>query len=309
MAAVLNGPWRSPAGQLIVVLCWAAQHGFFDRVKLLVEKGVDVNGRSGRTARTAYEEALRAGRQRIAEYLLEHGARRTELDPLETFARACIAGNRDEVRARLAADPSLMERLGFERQIDMLHRAAGAHNADAVRLIVELGVDINGMVRGTGFDRTVLHNAAAWNTLGVVKLLVELGADPILRDQTYHGTAIGWALYNGNRREVVDYLLQFATIFDAVQAGAVERAASLLHDDPGLVGARDGRGNPLAFSLYPELPGLTEMIALLVAQGVDLNAKDADGKTLVDHSRAHGLTGFAGLLRTYGARESAEEGS
>jgi hypothetical protein len=46
------------------------------------------------------------------------------------------------------------------------------------------------------------------------------------------------------------------------------------------------------------------MIPLLAQRGVDLNAKDGDGRTLVDHARARGLTEFASLLRTNGAREA-----
>src|SRR5262245_38220894 len=101
-----SGPWFgrlndqrfNVASVLIIELCAAAQHGFFDRVKLLIEHGVAVNGRSARSERTPYEEALRAGHREIGDYLLRHGATKTDLDPLETFALACIAGEDDEVR-------------------------------------------------------------------------------------------------------------------------------------------------------------------------------------------------------------------
>lgn len=297
----LNDPLFSPASLLVIELCAAAQHGFFERVELLVEQGTDVNERSRRTGRTAYEEAIRAGHQRIAEYLLRHGAAKIDLDPLETFALACIAGRRDEVRARLAADPALLDRLGHQRRIDMLHRAVEAGHDDGVRLIVALGVDINGMVPGTGYDRTVLHNAAGWLSLDTIKLLVELGADPTLHDLTYHGTALGWALYNGNRQEVVQYLLQFATIFEAVHSGSVERVAALLRDNPALAVARDDAGRPLVFYLDPQAPALLEMIRLLVAHGADLNARDGEGHTLVERARSRGLSEFLDVLRKYGA--------
>ena len=288
----------SPRVLLETQLGWAVQHGFFDRVKLLLDHGVDVNSRSTRTKRTAYEEAVRAGHERIAEYLLQHGASKIDLDPLEMFALACIAGRRDEVRARLAADPTLLDRLGHERRIDMLHRAVGGGLPDAIRLVVELGVDINGMVPGTGHDRTVLHNAAAWNTVDMVKLLIELGADPRLRDLTYHGTALGWALYNNRHHpDVVDHLLQFATIFEALQSGAVERAAALLRDDPALVNARDDEGRPVAFHLNPDSRTIREMIRTLVEHGVDLNARDRDGLTLLERAQSRGLNEFVQLLR------------
>jgi ankyrin repeat protein len=157
--------------------------------------------------------------------------------------------------------------------MDMLHRAVEAKQFDGIRLTVGLGVDINGMVPGTGFDRAVLHNAAGWGGLDIVKLLIELGANPSRRDRTYHATPIGWALYNGNRHDVVDYLLQFATIFDAVQRGAVERVAALLRGDPSLANARHEEGDPLVLLLRPEIADLDELIRLLVTHGADLNAQ------------------------------------
>jgi ankyrin repeat protein len=303
--ARLNDPLFNPATLLVIELCAAAQHGFFERVKLLIEHHVDVNGRTRRTNRTPYQEAVRAGHHEIAEYLLQHGATKVELDPLETFALACIAGRGDEVRDRLAADPTLLERLGDHGRMDMLHRAVDAKQPDGIRLIVGLGVDINGMVPGTGMDRTVLHNAAGWGGLEMVKLLIGLGADPNLRDLAFHAKAIGWALYN-NQRDVVDHLLPSASIFDAVRAGGIERVAALLRQDPSLANARDDGGRPLVFYLDPDGPHLEEMIDLLVASGADLNAPDGEGKSLLERASSYGLIEFAALLRSHdGQADSA----
>jgi ankyrin repeat protein len=210
-----NGPWYrhlgdradSPAKMLVQDLCWAAEYGFLDRVKLLVEHGVNVNTPSHRTSRTAYQEALRAGRQRVGDYLLEHGATRIEPDVIEQFAQACIAGRADEARSRLAADPMLLHKLGHYGQVDLLHRAFRAYSLDGIRLIVELGVDINGLVPGTGLDRAVIHSAAATGVIPAAQFLIDLGADPTLRDPTYGADAIGWADHHG-RREMVTFLKQ-----------------------------------------------------------------------------------------------------
>ena len=135
---------------------------------------------------------------------------------------------------------------------------------------------------------------------------MELGADPNLRDLTYHGSAIGWALYNRNDRTVVDYLLPLAGIFDAVQAGSTERVAALLTSDPSRALAIDDLGNPLVFRLRPDMPGLSDMITLLASHGVDLNAQDRDGRTIVDLALSRGLTEFADALRTGGLRATSD---
>ncbi len=174
----LNDPSFNPSSLLVIELCAAAQHNFSERVQLLIGHGVDVNTPGLRNGRTPYEEAVRAGNHEVAEYLLNHGATKLELGPLEAFTLACINGRREEARAWLAEDPSLLERLGQTGRVDMLHRAVDRKQPEGIRLVVELGVDINGMIPGTGFDRSVLHNTAGWGGLEMVKFLIALGADP-----------------------------------------------------------------------------------------------------------------------------------
>jgi ankyrin repeat protein len=301
-----GGPWlrqltdenATPSRMLVQQLCWAAAHGFAGRVTLLVERGVDVNATSPRTGRTAYQEAFRAGHHRIAEYLLEHGAEKVEPDALETFALACVAGRRDEVRARLAADPTLLERLGERGRVELLHRASDAKGFEGVRLIVELGVNINGMVPGTAFDRAVLHNAAGWGGLEMVKFLIGLGADPHLPDLTFRARPIGWAMHGG-QREVVEYLLPLASVFDAVQCGGVEHVAALLDEDTSRANARDEDGNPLVFYLHPQMERLDEMIRVLAAHDADFNARDSNGRTLLERAAARGWTELADAVRAH----------
>jgi hypothetical protein len=77
--------------------------------------------------------------------------------------------------------------------------------------------------------------------LSVMRLLIDLGADPQLRDYSFHAAPIGWAKY-GQHQVVVDYLFRYASIFDAVHLGGVERAESLLGDSPSLAQTRDEDG-------------------------------------------------------------------
>ena len=308
-----RGPWQarlgdqgeSPSRMLVQQLCWAVMHHFPERVKLLVEHGVDVNTASLRDGLTPYQAALRAGDRPIAEYLLQHGAKPLALDAAETFALACIAGRRDEVRARLADDPALLEKLGRQGRADMLHRAVDRNQRDGVRLILELGVPIDEMIPGSGLDRTVLHNAAGWGGVEKVRFLLDLGADPSLRDPTYGATPIGWALHM-HQHEVIRYLLPTANLFDAVRCGGVERVGELLAQDPSLARATDADGDAIALYLHPDIQRLDEMVALLASRGADLNARRKDGTTLLDHAIARGAIDFANLLRQHGARTSQE---
>ena len=134
----------------------------------------------------------------------------------------------------------------------------------------------------------------------MVKLLLELGADPSLRDLAFHSTPIGWAFHN-QQHEVVDYLLRFATIFDAVRCDGVERVAALLDADPSLANARDQDGDPLLFYLHPNLMRLPEMLDLLLARGADVRAPNTEGRTLLDLALANGRPDLADTLRSHGA--------
>jgi ankyrin repeat protein len=287
-------------GMLVQELCWAAEHGYRNRVKLLLNHGVDVNGASLRDGRTPYEAALRAGHTAVAEYLLTRGATKVELDPLETFAQSCIAGRRGEARARLAADPALLDRLGHEGRMAMLHRAVDKKSPDGIRLIVELGVDVNGIVHGSGLDRAPLHNAAVSGDLDLVNLLLDLGADPALRDATYHAAPIGWAAY-GQHWRIVSHLMPMANIYDAVRMGGVERVRALLQEDPELVRRHNTDGDSLMFHLHPDHPRLAEMIQLLLAHGADINARNRAGQTVIERALARGAVEFAERLRAHGA--------
>jgi ankyrin repeat protein len=302
-----HGPWISLAppsfslsSMLAEQLCWAAAHGFADRVRLLVEHGVDVNARSPRDGRTAYEQAVLNGHSEIAEYLVQRGAAPIELGRDDRFALACIAGRRDEAQIMLGKDPALLDRLGYEGRLALLHRAVEARQHDGVKLLVELGADVNGMIANTGCDRGALHNAAGGGDLDMVKLLIALGADPALRDYPFHSTPIGWARY-GQHENVVEYLARFATIFDAIRCDAVARVAELLRQDPSMANAVDEAGEPLVFYLHPDMSRLEEIIRLLTAHGTDLDAPNRDGKTLLDLAIVRGWMDFADVLRAHGA--------
>lgn len=238
----------------------AARRGLPERVKLLVEHGADVNMPGFRDGRTPYEVALYFGREDIAAYLLEHGAKRKELSPDETFAAACIAGRRDEVMAMLAQDPKRLERLGPRGRIELVQRAVEANSPDGIRLMAELRFELSGTMPhdgvGVNLKATPLHNATG--RLEMVKLLIGLGADPQVRDLSYHATPLGWAVHM-NQQDTIDYLMQFATIFDAVENGGVERAAALLRDDPSLANAS------LIDYVHDWTPRREEIIALLRA--------------------------------------------
>jgi ankyrin repeat protein len=115
--------------------------------------------------------------------------------------------DRGTVEGILANDNSLREQ-AIARKPHLIIRAAELGRPEAVKLLAELGFDVNFRKR-----LTALHQAAFNGNLELVRLLIELGADPTIEDSSYHATPLGWAEH-GNQPEVADFL------------------ASLLHPQP-----------------------------------------------------------------------------
>jgi ankyrin repeat protein len=198
----MGQPKQSPAEMLQQQLAWAAKYGQFERARLLVEHGVDVNQPDSRFNRPPLELATLHGNKRIADYLLDHGAKQVVFDPLDDFAAACLAGNEDKVNSMLKLDGKLLEKLGGHR-VDLLQLAAESGKFDAIRLMAKLGFDLNAVKR-----TTALHHAAMTGNVEMAKLLIELGADPLVRDEEFNAFPRGWAEF-GQKLEVAEFLKQF----------------------------------------------------------------------------------------------------
>ncbi len=205
-----GGPWRrlltqahqSPAEIITEALQHAAEAGLEQRVRLLLARGVDPN-RPGThpcfEGRAPYEGAVLHGNLAIAELLADAGADTATLDPLTVFVGSCLAGDRETVEAAVGRDPRLLQ-WALEQRDDLVARAVELGRSDAVRLLVELGFDINIRHR-----TTALHVAAARGDLPLTKLLVDLGADPDIVDTEWDSPPAGWARH-GDHADVADYL-------------------------------------------------------------------------------------------------------
>jgi len=307
-----NRPWHlllgeqsrgwlsSPADMLAYQLQWAARWNYPDRVRLLVEHGADVNRPSNRPdARSPYGEAIYHGNEVIAEYLAARGANTFPLYDLDRFAGACISGDRNRARTLLDRDPLLVDKLG-ERGNVLMENAIGSDNRDAVRLMAELGFDLNA---------GGMREAARYGHLDTIKLLVGLGADPSHRDTGHGIDAIGHASHY-QQDHVVEYLSPFAGIHRAVKSDLLARVRELLEIDPACVRERDDAGNtPLhGLDVDNRMEDTEEILRLLVTHGADVNARNDEGLTPVDRlERLAGLSrrdDLVELLRGYGGVES-----
>jgi ankyrin repeat protein len=103
------------------------------------------------------------------------------------FVRAAEAADKATMRSMLADDPGLRD-----RHADLVARMAEARNWSTVRLLIDLGFDVNGV---TAAGATALHHAAAAGELPIVRLLVEHGADHTAQEPGFNARPAGWAQY------------------------------------------------------------------------------------------------------------------
>jgi hypothetical protein len=186
---------ESPAEMLASQLWWAAVHDMRERVRVLVEHGTDVNAR-WRDGRSMIEWAAASGNVAVVEYLRNHGAVLTELAPVDALVAAAMAVDRDAVERLRRAHPDVVDQARAQRPALMVS-AAAAGRLEAVRLLADLGFDVNALGRGDapapGKWETALHQAASEGDVALATLLLERGADPNIHDARFDATPLGWA--------------------------------------------------------------------------------------------------------------------
>lgn len=197
-----GGPWRrllgerqdSPKAMVEDLLMAAAGHGLTDRVRRLLARGVDPEGRGSRhpiyQERSPVQEAALSGHLDVVSLLVDAGAS-WEHDQVDELVAAAMAGDHDTVSWLLAADPGVRDRT-IERCPDQLVRAAGQDSYQPVALLIELGFDVNARHR-----TAPLHEAAMRGNLEIIRLLLDHGADPHVHDTGYDATPAGWAEHHG----------------------------------------------------------------------------------------------------------------
>ncbi|HVE95015.1 MAG TPA: ankyrin repeat domain-containing protein [Acidimicrobiales bacterium] len=199
-----GGPWHarlapmhnSPTQNLEDQLTWAATRGYADRVALVLAHGVDPNGLGMNhptlDGKTAMELAVAGGHKQVVGLLLAHGVRAPAMDPIDRLLMDVMAGDEFSARQRIDRD-RLSTAEATRRRPHAVATAAEAGRAEAVRLLVRLGWDVNHKQR-----TTALHDAV-WNgDRAIVELLLALGADPRITDDDFNSTPAGWAAHTHN---------------------------------------------------------------------------------------------------------------
>lgn len=274
------------SGMLDYLLGNAVSRNHVRRAHWLLEHGARATALHSYSKRNLHTEAVLGGYLELAKLLLDFGAQTEALDDVHAFHAACMRGDRETARRLIAAHPEYLHYPG------PMYKAADNDRTDVVELLLELGVSPD--VGHGGW--TGLHSAAHNSSASVAQLLVDRGATVDVREQKYHSTPLGHAVW-AHQSAMIDLLSAVSCdVIALVRAGKLERLRAVLEDEPKLVGAtRDGR-TALFFLSAPEERAI-EIAELLIERGADPGFTDADGLTAADAAEKSGLEDLADQLR------------
>lgn len=258
-------------------LNWAATKGHTQVVKLLIEKGADVDAKDSGNGQTPLWKASHEGHTAIVKLLLENGA---------------------DVNKRNASGETA------------LWTASWKGHTDVVRLLLERGANANLTQTETGI--TPLWIASQEGYLDIVKLLLENGAGVDVKKKDTGTTALWLASQNGHA-EVAKFLLEngaevnvkrsdigVTALYIASEKGQTE-VVKLLLDNGADVDIETGIDGTTAL-WQAAWHGHTDVVRLLLNAGAEIDAKrDADRVTALWQASYHGHADVVKFLLDKGA--------
>ena len=203
------------------------------------------------------------------------------VEPPISLNEAAATGNLDLVKSLIAKGAYVNNKEDAEYRTPLDRAVMGGH-VNIVKLLIAEGSDVN-QKDDTG--NTLLHYAASTRHKDIIELLIAKGADVNVKNnqgQTPLDTALAW-----NRKDIVDLLIAkgatVESIHVAAQLGDVARVKAFLKQGID-VNAKNANGDT---PLHSAVRGGYEDIAeLLIAKGADINAKNNQGQAPLDTALA-----------------------
>jgi hypothetical protein len=283
--------WRSigawpKGGMLDYLLGNAVSRNHLQRTRWLLERGARATALHSYSERNLHTEARLGGFTELAQLLEQFGAQPEPLDDAHASHAACMSGEREAARRLLAAHPEYLRHPG------PMYKAAEHDRVDVVELLLELGVSPD-VAHGSW---TGLHGAAHSGSVRVAQFLLARGATVDIRENKYHATPLGHAIYM--RQQAMIELLSAVSrdVVALVRIGNLERLRAVLDSEPTSIGATQNGRTLLFFLSAPEERAI-EIAELLLQHGVDPEFTDADGMTAADVALKSGFDELAELLR------------
>jgi hypothetical protein len=269
-SALSSGAQSNRGVDGVYPLALAAKLGRTEIVKTLIERGADPNVK-GRGDYGPLALAVENGRADVVRILLESGA---DPDGDVVCNHVCYPDT-----------PLLL--------------ASDAGNLDVVELLIASGANVNAVSVGhsEANPRTPLIPAAWRGNSQIIKALLDAGADPTFKEP--YGSVLESAK-SGNYSETVRFIEGVIEKWLSRKSGkeAVTEKEKSARAKLKRLGMDFTIDNFLAAAVKGDLP----LVALFIEGGVDVNAKDRDGKSALHQAAHNKRVDVAALLIKNGSR-------
>ncbi len=302
---------KADMGQGMTPLHYGVYYGYAPVVDYALKNGVDLNIKDKRGLSPVWF-SVSGSRPAMLRKLIALGAdlsvKNGEGDDM--LFRAARAGNIEVFDILLDHGFKVDEKNAWG--VTPLYYALNADAVDIVKLLVDKGVDLKAPLAA---GLTLLQHAVLSGKAGAIHYLLDNGFDINAKNQA-GATALFLAVDFGNRDGARALAMRGADINAADSNGqtplllAVKKGHADLVDlflkkgaDPAAVDSRTGK------TLLHEaaLRGYSKVVDILLARGIQKNAKDKDGFTALSYALKYGNKTAAEVLRKNGVEEAAWE--
>jgi ankyrin repeat protein len=204
---------------------------------------------------------------------------------------AARTGDAETLATLLDEHPAKLELKVPPYDASLLFPAAQSGSVDAVKVLLERGLDVN--YREKGDNTCAMHWVAAQGNLDMVRILADAGGDVVGEGDDHAGGVIGWAsCWEGcdddEHLAVVDFLISRGArhhIFSAVAMDLAGEVRRIVSADPAALNQRQSRNEnnrtPLHFAVAMNRP---PMVDLLLELGADPLAVDGSGMPVAGYA-------------------------
>ena len=301
-------PNASPTGRLPLIE--AAERGHLAVVKLLVERGADVNAKDNAYGETALMRAAKGGYTETVKLLLARGAD-ASVGPEGRLPLVVAAegGHLAVVKLLIARGADVNGRNKREAPEDVTALAAAAEvgHTEIVKALLARGADVN-LKNGRGI--TPLFTAARLGHTETVKALLAGGADANVRNK-FGWTPLFIAAGEGHTETMRALLAHGADVNAKSEIGETALMSPAANGKTVAVQALLAGGadvnaksdNRLTALIGAAKWGHTAAVQALLAKRADVSARDKDGGTALTYATKGGHTAVVKLLKEAGAKE------